>query len=58
MGARLISANPMTPAARQLKQRAKLKPQSLPWRSREVLSKGGKRSEPEKVKAQRIGKER
>jgi hypothetical protein len=56
MGARLVGANPMTPAARQLKQRAKLKPQSLPWHSREVPSKGGTR-EPEKVKAQRIGKD-
>jgi hypothetical protein len=57
MGARLVGANPMTPAARQLKQRAKLRPQSLPWRPREVPSKVGERREPGKVKKQRIGKD-
>ena len=57
MGARLVGANPMTPAARQLKQRAKLKPQSLPRRPREIPSKTGKRMEAWKVKAQLTGKE-
>jgi hypothetical protein len=57
MGARLLGANPMTPAARQLRQRAKLKPLPGPWRPREVPTNAGKRGEPGKVKAHPIGKD-